>query len=135
MVNIESQRFGICQTLCYLIWRPKYRRDILSGTVAQTVKILLETVYDKNRWTPISKVIQSDPVDIFVSLPPVQAIAQAVRIFEGTTAYPIFKKFQKRLKSLSGAGIGSFRLILWGLRAMSELRLLGKASMWAKGVN
>jgi putative transposase len=61
--------------------------------VAQTVERLLEAICIKNRWTLISKEIQPDHVHIFVSLPPVLAIAQAVRILKGTTAYQIFKMF------------------------------------------
>jgi putative transposase len=83
MVKIKSQRGGIDRTAYHLVGCPKYRRDIHTQPVAQTVETLLENICDKNRWNLISKEIQPDDIHIFVSLPPVLAIAQALRSLKG----------------------------------------------------
>ena len=69
--------------------------------------MLLETICEKNRWMLISKEVQPDHIPLSVSLPPVVAIAQAVRILKGTTACQIFKMFPALKSRLWGGPLGS----------------------------
>lgn len=93
MVAVVSNRNCVYQTAYHVVWCPKYRKPILTGEVARELDQLLNTICQENQWAVISKEIQPDHIHLFVSIPPAVSIANAVKIFKGTTARKLFLRF------------------------------------------
>jgi len=93
MVGVVNNRNCIYQTAYHVVWCPKYRRDVLTGPVAEEIAVMLDAICAERGWPVISKEIQPDHVHLFVSIPPAIAVADAVKILKGTTARKLFQRF------------------------------------------
>jgi putative transposase len=100
MVDIVTNRNCVYQTAYHVIWCPKYRRDVLTGSVAEETGVMLDSICDERGWPVISKEIQPDPIHLFLSIPPAIAVADAVKVLKGVTARRLFQKFPALKKRL-----------------------------------
>lgn len=107
MVQVVTNRNCVYQTAYHVVWCPKYRRGALVGAIADEVGFLLETICGKNEWPIISKEIQPDHIHLFVTIPPAIAVADAMKIFKGTTARLLFLKFPELKKRFYGGSLWS----------------------------
>jgi len=93
MVKIVTNRNCVYQIAYHVIWCPKYRQHILVNDVAKWVDKELRKICQDRKWQIISCEIQPDRVHLFVSISPSVSIANAVKIFKGTTARKAFLEF------------------------------------------
>lgn len=100
MVDIVTNCNCVYQTAYHVIWCPKYRHDVLTGSVAEETGAMLDAICDERGWPVISKEIQPDPIHLFVSIPPAIAVADAVKVLKGVTARRLFQKFPALKKRL-----------------------------------
>ena len=107
MVEVVSNRNCVYQTAYHMIWCPKYRRDMLIGTIATETESMLDRICAENGWPMISKEIQADHIHLFVAIPPAIAVANAVKVLKGTTARWLFLKFPELKKRLWGGHLWS----------------------------
>jgi putative transposase len=107
MVNIVTNRNCLYQTAYHVIWCPKYRHDVLTGTVGEEAGIMMDTICTERGWPVISKEIQPDHIHLFVSIPPAIAVADAVKVLKGITARRLFQKFPALKKRLWGGHLWS----------------------------
>ena len=84
MLELVFNRNCVYQTAYHVVWCPKYRRSVLTGAVADSLRLLLTEVCNENGWVILSLEIQPDHIHLFVSIPPSKAISSAPR-FEKTT--------------------------------------------------
>lgn len=78
------------QTAYHVVWCPKYRKQILSGCIAEDCSRMIDEICDANGWPVITKEIQPDQVHLFLSIPPSISVANAVKILKGTIARRLF---------------------------------------------
>ena len=107
MVDIVTNRNCVYQTAYHVIWCPKYRRDVLTGTVAEETGAMLDAICMERGWPVISKEIQPDHIHLFVSIPPAIAVADAVKVLKGVTARRLFQMFPALKKRLWGGHLWS----------------------------
>lgn len=93
MVDVVTNHNCVYQTAYHVIWCPKYRRDVLIGTVAEETGAMLDAICVERGWPVISKEIQPDHIHLFVSIPPADAVADAVKVLKGVTARRLFQQF------------------------------------------
>jgi putative transposase len=77
-----------------VILRPKYRRKILTGEVAQTLQTILLEITEQKKWPVYCLEIQDDHIHIFLTIPPATSVSNAVKILKGVSGYKILKKLQ-----------------------------------------
>jgi len=107
MVDVVTNRNCVYQTAYHVIWCPKYRRDVLTGTVAKETGAMLDTICAERGWPVISKEIQPDHIHLFLTIRPAIAVADAVKILKGVTARRLFQQFPAMKKRLRGGHLWS----------------------------
>ena len=93
MVDIVYQRNCVYQTAYHVVWCPKYRKQILVGPVSVALDAMIEEICAARGWKVIAKEIQPDHIHLFLSFPPSESIADAVKILKGSTARKLFAVF------------------------------------------
>ena len=85
MLELVFNRNCVYQTAYHVVWCPKYRRSVLTGTVAESLSALLSEVCEENNWKILNLEIQPDHIHLFVSIPPSKSVSEAVKRLKGTT--------------------------------------------------
>lgn len=93
MIDIVVNRNCVYQTAYHVVWCPKYRRNVLIGSVAQEMAAILDAICQERGWPVISREIQPDHVHLFLSIPPAIPAADAVKVLKGVTARHLFQRF------------------------------------------
>jgi putative transposase len=107
MVDIVFQRNCVYQTAYHVVWCPKYRKPILTGSVSVALATMIEKICVTRGWKVISKEIQPDHIHLFLSFPPSESIAGAVKILKGSTARKLFTVFPELKNQLWGGHLWS----------------------------
>ena len=107
MINVTHKRNCIYQTAYHVVWCPKYRRKVLTGSVLQRTNELIESICLENNWFIISKEIQPDHIHLFLSFSPAVSIATVVKKLKGIVARKLFMEFSELKKLLSGGSLWS----------------------------
>lgn len=107
MVDVVTNRNCVHQTAYHVVWCPKYRHDVLAGEIALAIEHLLDSLCLERGWPVIAKEIQPDHIHLFLSIPPAQAVADAVKILKGVTARSLFQQFPALKKRLRGGSLWS----------------------------
>ena len=102
MLELVFNRNCVYQTAYHVVWCPKYRRSVLTGAVADSLRLLLTEVCNENGWVILSLEIQPDHIHLFVSIPPSKAVSDAVKKLKGTTARKLFLQHPDLKKATSG---------------------------------
>ena len=68
---------------------------------------MLDAICLERGWPVIAKEVQPDHIHLFLSIPPAQAVADAVKILKGITARGLFQKFPELKKRLWGGHLWS----------------------------
>jgi len=79
--------------LYHIVWIPKYRKRVLTGTIAEKIKDLLQECADVNRWRIEELTIQRDHVHMLVQLRPDVSVSKVIQLFKGKSSYAIRKEF------------------------------------------
>lgn len=107
MFGIVTNRNCVYQTAYHVIWCPKYRRDVLTGMVAEEIGKMLDAICAERGWPVISRETQPDHIHLFLSIPPAVAVADAVKVLKGITARRLFLRFPNLKKRLGGGHLWS----------------------------
>ena len=90
MVEIVYNRNCVYQTAYHVIWCPKYRKRILKGEIAEALHLAITAICIECEWPILTLEIQPDHIHLFVTIPPSQAVADAVKILgpEAVCGFP-----------------------------------------------
>ncbi|WP_297068988.1 IS200/IS605 family transposase [Thermococcus sp.] len=87
----------------HFIWIPKYRRDILTGKVAERLKEMLKEYAEEIGCEVIALEVMPDHVHVFLQAKPNLSPAQIVNHLKGKTARKLLQEFPKlRSKTTHG---------------------------------
>ena len=100
MLELVFNRNCVYQTAYHVVWCPKYKRSVLTATVAESLSALLSEVCEENNWKILNLEIQPDHIHLFVSIPPSKSVSEAVKRLKGTTARKLFLKHPELKKQL-----------------------------------
>lgn len=67
----------------HLVWIPKYRKRVLRGDVATSLKNLFYECGQMNDWWIEQLNVMPDHIHMLVELPPTVSVSMAVKIFKG----------------------------------------------------
>lgn len=67
----------------HLVWIPKYRKRVLIGEVATSVRKLFYECAQMNDWWIVRLAVMPDHVHMLIELPPTVTVASAVKTFKG----------------------------------------------------
>jgi putative transposase len=107
MIKTFNSRNCVYQTAYHVIWCPKYRKSILTGNIPSVLKAILSQICAAHGWEIISLEIQPDHVHLCISIPPADAVANAVKVLKGSTARKLFVVFPDLKQFLSGGNLWS----------------------------
>jgi putative transposase len=93
VVKTVFSRNAVYQTAYHVVGCPKYRRQILTGDIAQFLRGSVGEIWQIRKWRILALEVQPDHVPRFVSFPPAVSIAEAVKILKGSTARDWFTPF------------------------------------------
>jgi putative transposase len=74
----------------HFVWLPRYRRAILTGSLAARLEELIREVCDEREWIVEALTIQVDHVHLFVNCPPRDAPATVINVIKSITARELF---------------------------------------------
>ena len=75
----------------HFVWCPKYRKAILKGEVAKTLKQQIETICQSKNWELLELNVQPDHIHLFISAPPYESPMGIIKVLKGVTAIQMFK--------------------------------------------
>lgn len=107
MIKTINSRNCIYQTAYHVVWCPKYRKAVLTGEIPAAFEVMLRDICAEHGWDIISLEIQPDHLHMFVSIPPSDAVANAVKLLKGITARKLFTLFPELKKILWGGNLWS----------------------------
>lgn len=93
MDKLKSTRHAKYMLNYHMVWIPKYRRKVLTGQVAETVKIALQTAAETKGWKILAMEVMPDHVLLFVSAPPRFTPAEIVKTLKGWSARRVLMAF------------------------------------------
>jgi putative transposase len=82
----------------HLIWCPRRRKPVLTGTIAQRCHQLIEEKCDEKGWTILTLAIQPDHIHLFVRVWPSDSASEVVKEVKGITSFHLRKEFPILLK-------------------------------------
>lgn len=77
------------------MWCLKYRKWRLTGEIAKLLRLAINATCIEREWLILTLEIQPDHIHLFATIPPLLAVADAVKIFKGSTARKLFAVFQR----------------------------------------
>ena len=86
----------------HLIWVPKYRKRVLTGTVAERVRDVLRQISMEHEVHIISGKVSSDHVHMFLSYRPQLALSKLVQYLKGGSSRIMLQEFSRLRKRFWG---------------------------------
>jgi putative transposase len=86
----------------HFVWVPKYRRDVLTGYVAERAKEIFCEIAERYEFKVEAVNIGGDHVHIFLSAPPRYSPARIVNIMKSISAKKLFEEFPRVKEKLWG---------------------------------
>lgn len=100
MYTPETTRHSVYNINYHMVWIPKYRRHILTGSIAERAASLIHEIAQKYHYCVLALEIMPDHVHLFCSTKPNQAPSTIIKIFKGTLARVLFREFPRLKKKL-----------------------------------
>lgn len=86
------------------VWVPRYRRAILTGSLALRLEELIREICDERDWWIEPLTIQPDHVHLFVGCPPRDAPASVMNTIKSITARELFVAYRSQLQRTHWGG-------------------------------
>ena len=107
MQNYRKTSHSTYDCKYHIVWITKYRKQILSGVIAERVREIIRGICKEHEVEIIKGHVSKDHIHLFVSVPPQLAISKLVQYLKGKSSYKMLMEH----KSLSQAFWGRH---LWG---------------------
>ena len=104
----------------HFVWCPKYRKQMLTGEIAQFVESEIRRLCEENGWKIGALNVQEDHVHLFLSALPSTAPSLIANTLKGITARQVFKRFPEAKKQLWGGSFWSRSYYVGTVGEMSE---------------
>jgi putative transposase len=82
----------------HLIWRPRRRKPVLVGPIAERCRDLLMAKCADHRWDVLTLAIQPDHLHLFVRVWPTDSAADVVKECKGVTSHVLRREFPALLR-------------------------------------
>jgi putative transposase len=85
-MDVKRTKGAVYNLNYHLVWCPKYRRNVLSGPVADRLRQLLGEIATQNSFELLACEVMPDHVHLFVSVPPKHSPSTLAKLFKGITS-------------------------------------------------
>ena len=92
----------------HLIWCPKRRKAILTGTLKERCQQLISEKCQEKGWDILTLAIQPDHIHIFLRAWPSDSAAEIVKELKGSTSFHLRKEFKPILSKLPSTWTRSY---------------------------
>jgi putative transposase len=99
-VDYQRDEHRVHLILYHLIWCPKRRKPILTGTIRKRCQQLLAQKCQAKGWEIVELAIQPNHVHIFVRVWPSDSAAEVVKELKGATSFNLRQEFKSVLSKL-----------------------------------
>ena|SRR5579859_6136675 len=82
----------------HLVWTPKRRKAVLTGSIAQDCRQLIEDECTRQGWHMLELAVQSDYIHLFVQVWPTVSAAEVVKVCKDLTSHELREKYPQLLK-------------------------------------
>ena len=82
----------------HLVWCPKYRRSVLTGSIAERLQQLLDEIAVQNGFELLACEVMPDHVHLFVSAPPKYSPATLAKLFKGITSRRLRQELGEQIR-------------------------------------
>ena len=86
----------------HIVWSTKYRKEILLSPIDEKLKKLLEEICKENKYGLEAQEIMPDHIHLFLSIPPAESLAVAVKKLKGISARLLFIAYPEMKQQLWG---------------------------------
>ena len=91
--------------------RPRYRRKVLKGDVAEQLDELIREICRVRDWEVEALTVQRDHVHLFVEYPPRDAPAKVMRVTKSITARELYSEYPQLRRTHWGSKLWADRLL------------------------
>lgn len=77
----------------HLVWAPKRRKPVLTGSVEADCRRLIEEECDEHGWDIVKLAVEPDRVDLLVRVWPTTSAAEVVKECKGITSHTLWNKY------------------------------------------
>jgi len=101
-INYQRDEQRVYLIVYHIVWTPKRRKAVLTGTIAADCQALIEKKCTEKSWEILELAIQPDHVYLYVQAWPTTSAAEIVKECKRITSHELRKKYPilKRLPSL-----------------------------------
>lgn len=92
-MGMRKTRYAHYTLNYHFVWCPKYRRKVLSGEVAEELRMIIDDIAGQTGFDVISLEVQPDHIHLFVSAPPKYSPAQLINTIKGASSRRLRNEF------------------------------------------
>lgn len=92
----------------HLVWTPKRRKAILTGSIADDCRTLINEKCEQRGWKILELAVQPDHIHLFVQANPEDSPSEIVKECKGITSFTLRKKYSNVLSKLPSLWTRSF---------------------------
>ena len=91
--SFKSNHNSVYACRYHVVWCPKYRRKVLTGEIAERLKVLVQELAAESESEVLEIEVMPDHVHLLVEVPPHYGIAKFVRMCKGRSARVLREEF------------------------------------------
>jgi len=107
MSSVKRAKHAVYDLKYHFVWVPKYRKLILRGAVADSLKEIFQGIAERYEFEIDTVEVMPDHIHLFVLTPPKYSPSGAVQIFKSVSAWELFRNDRELREELWGGE-------LWG---------------------
>ena len=100
MSPLRRTRHAVYDLKYHFVWTPKYRKQILTGEVADFVERTLRRIAEEYEWEIEEVAVQAEHVHVFMQVGPKYGPARVVQIMKSISAREVFEAYPHLRKQL-----------------------------------
>jgi len=94
MQNYRKTSHSVYDLKYHLVWITKYRKQVLTGVVAERLRELIREICKANDIEIIKGHVSKDHVHMFLSVPPYISVSKLVQMIKGKTSRKMLSEFK-----------------------------------------
>jgi len=107
MGAVKRSKHAVYDLKYHFVWTPKYRKLVLQGRVAQSLKEIFQGIAERYDLEIDTLEVMADHVHLFLLAPPKYSPSRVVQILKSVSARELFRRHPKLREQLWGGE-------LWG---------------------
>ena len=107
MSFVKRAKHAVYDLKYHFVWIPKYRKLVLKGPVAESLKTVFYNIADRYELEIDTLEVMSDHVHLFLIAPPKYSPSQVVQILKSISARELFSRHPELRKELWGGELWS----------------------------